>query len=141
MSAPEWADRYVGMRYEAGARGPEAFDCWGLVKEVLRTEFGVEGFEEPTEDPLPGNRASAFEDALDGSLWREVPIAAARPGDVLLLCLMGAPVHCGIVTQAGTMLHTVEGRNAVLQRYTLGVWRHRVKGCYRHRSLLGGTHA
>lgn len=40
MSA-HWAAKYVGLPYAAGARGPDRFDCWGLVWLVYREQFGI----------------------------------------------------------------------------------------------------
>lgn len=35
----EWVNRYLSCIYEDGARGPEKYDCWGLVREVRHTEL------------------------------------------------------------------------------------------------------
>lgn len=35
MSAP-WIDAALGKPYRAGATGPDAFDCWGVVRGFLR---------------------------------------------------------------------------------------------------------
>lgn len=29
-----WAEHYLGATYEDGARGPDRFDCWGLVRDA-----------------------------------------------------------------------------------------------------------
>ena len=29
-----WVNRYLAARYEDGARGPDRFDCWGLVRDA-----------------------------------------------------------------------------------------------------------
>lgn len=33
-------NRYIGLSWAAGARGPDAFDCWGLLREVQARQFG-----------------------------------------------------------------------------------------------------
>ena len=35
-----WATHYIGRPWHAGARGPEAFDCWGLFLAIQRGHFG-----------------------------------------------------------------------------------------------------
>lgn len=30
----EWVKHYLGAVYEDGARGPDRFDCWGLVRDA-----------------------------------------------------------------------------------------------------------
>ena len=37
-----WINNYVGLPWVAYARGPEAFDCWGLVLDVLSKHFDIE---------------------------------------------------------------------------------------------------
>lgn len=41
-SAPDkhWAARYIGLPWALGALGPNAFDCWGLVRHVELQHFG-----------------------------------------------------------------------------------------------------
>lgn len=34
----QWVNRYLSCRYEDGARGPDRYDCWGLVREA-RAKF------------------------------------------------------------------------------------------------------
>jgi cell wall-associated NlpC family hydrolase len=36
----EWINKYLSCLYEDGARGPDKFDCWGLVRHVLHFELG-----------------------------------------------------------------------------------------------------
>lgn len=37
-----WANRYIGLPWESGAQGPEAYDCWALVRQVQREHYGRE---------------------------------------------------------------------------------------------------
>lgn len=36
----EFVNKYLGCSYEDGARGPDKFDCWGLVRLVRHAELG-----------------------------------------------------------------------------------------------------
>lgn len=36
----QWVNKYLSCTYEDGARGPEVFDCWGLVRHVRHYELG-----------------------------------------------------------------------------------------------------
>lgn len=36
----EWVNKYLGCAYEDGARGPDNYDCWGLVRHVRHVEQG-----------------------------------------------------------------------------------------------------
>ena len=35
-----WVDHYLAATYEDGARGPDKYDCFGLVREVLHERCG-----------------------------------------------------------------------------------------------------
>jgi cell wall-associated NlpC family hydrolase len=37
---PQDINRYIGLQWSAGARGPDAFDCWGLLRHVQAQHFG-----------------------------------------------------------------------------------------------------
>lgn len=36
----EFVNKYLGCSYEDGARGPDKYDCWGLVRLVRHAELG-----------------------------------------------------------------------------------------------------
>lgn len=35
-----WVEQYLVCEYEDGARGPDRYDCWGLVRHVLHAHLG-----------------------------------------------------------------------------------------------------
>lgn len=35
-----WVNRYLSAKYLDGARGPDEYDCWGLVREVRHQHCG-----------------------------------------------------------------------------------------------------
>lgn len=41
-SGAHWANQYVGLPWGNGAQGPEAYDCWALVRHVQRVHYGRE---------------------------------------------------------------------------------------------------
>lgn len=36
----EWINQYLASRYEDGARGPDKYDCWGLVRDARHKHLG-----------------------------------------------------------------------------------------------------
>lgn len=78
-----WAAKYVGMPYEAGARGPEKVDCWGMVRLIYRNEFGIDLPEYPgisLKKPLEAARA--IKDGLE-RCW----VLTAIPNDGHLVAM------------------------------------------------------
>ena len=63
---------YIGLPWKAGAAGPEAFDCWGLVRHWYRTKLGVELPEQLVDaaDVLAVARKAKAEQATDK--WMEL---------------------------------------------------------------------
>lgn len=86
--AQHWAQRYIGAPYQAGASGPQAFDCWGLVCAAIAQRHGL---------PAPAQAAPLAARALG---WRPVhgPLA---DGDVLHMRSPQGTRHVGMVVRAG----------------------------------------
>lgn len=128
----DWARKYIGMAWEDGARGPERFDCWGLVREVLAREYGID------VPSFAGAYASASElrwnDALiDGQRpqWSMIRSGEEQAGDIVVLRI-GKYFHCGVIAEPGWMLHVMKGIDAVMESYRGMKWRRRIDGIYRY---------
>lgn len=37
-----FACKYIGLPWVAGAQGPDEFDCWGMVRWILKHEYGID---------------------------------------------------------------------------------------------------
>lgn len=102
MMAPHvaLAARLVGRPYRRGATGPDAFDCWGLVRTVSQARHGVD--LAPLEVAAATSQAGALRAAIRAGGWCPVPGAgvahAARDGDLLQLRNAGnGLMHIGMV--------------------------------------------
>ena len=122
-------------RHQASLKG-EGADCLGLVRGVWREAVG----EEP-EAPPP-YAADWAEVGGEETLWTaarrwlvERPVAAARPGDVLLFRMTdGAPAkHLAILSAEGPpearMIHAYWGR-AVVEGWMGPWWRRRLAAAF-----------
>ena len=93
--------------YRRGARGPDAYDCWGLVLAVLgaRPELARYTLED--------------RDAIDAHLCRELAAGAWRAawppaeGDLVLMGTRERLRHAGVATAAG-ILHTTPRTGVVI---------------------------
>ena len=59
-----------------------------------------------------------------------------QAGDGVLLRILGAAMHVGVVVAPKWMLHIEHGTNAMLEKYTGPHWSKRVIGFYRHEKLF-----
>ena len=111
-----WADDYVGRPFKKGGRGPEYFDCYGLVRLVLHEQSGILlpsyaeddpdgwsieshaiGHRKVTE-PKPLDVAILYTDVRAGLTWKS------------------APVHIGVFVDAKHILHVEEGMCSRVQQ-------------------------
>ena len=102
LTQAEWHDLLtplIGRPYKFGADGPDAYDCWGLVRHLL-FELGV-----PSER-LPAFDGQSYESVGEslrkdwlGGTWERVE--TGRPGDAVLMARLKGYHHVGVVTPSG----------------------------------------
>lgn len=130
---------YVGLPFLAHGRDRAGLDCWGLVRLVLAEQRGftlpsyAEGYA-TTTDRVEIPKLVAGEIAND---WTEIPATDAQPFDVVLLRVLGQPLHVGLVVAPPQFLHVMTGLNACLDDWSRPHWNRRVLGFYRHRGRDG----
>jgi cell wall-associated NlpC family hydrolase len=135
---PLWVDSYIGRAFRFGADGPNPIDCYGLLRTVLREQFGAE--------VPPFNRSESLDATAHLALLRAdptcpwVPAAAAAPGDVVAFDEPRPDgthgLHVGIVLSPGWMIHAHPDGVGVA-RYDRGVRAMlRIGPVYRHRDLM-----
>jgi cell wall-associated NlpC family hydrolase len=102
----------IGRPYRFGARGPAAFDCWGLVLEVRRRLELVTPPDFATRVLTPEHARALFHEARPSD-WRRVD---PRHGAIAY-----APdkAHAG-VQFAGRIVHAVRGPGVVA--WSFGRW-------------------
>lgn len=119
-----WAAAYVGLPYQLGAQGPEAFDCWSFFRKVQLEHYGraIPAFPTP---PSWREIAQAFPAWSTDQGWRET--ATPRDGDAVCMARMKAPTHIGIwLSDVRAVLHCAEGSGSVLfdaRHLAMGAWR------------------
>jgi cell wall-associated NlpC family hydrolase len=134
---PDWVARYHGRPFEEKGRGPDAYDCWGLVVDFYRRELGIdlpqllEGYE--TTRDLHAIAALA---AREKSRWSPIDEAAALAGDVVEFRILGEEAHVGLVVARGMFLHALRGQGVVLERWRSVHWSARFLGVFRHSQVL-----
>ena len=123
-------------RHQASLKGAGC-DCLGLVRGVWRDVVGAEPEGLPPYSP-DWAEATGEETLLDAARRHlvEVPVGTAGAGDVLMFRMaMGVPAkHCGIATDAGTLVHAYWGRSAVETRL-VPWWQRRVVAAFRFPGL------
>jgi cell wall-associated NlpC family hydrolase len=111
----------IGKPFRWGARGPDAFDCYGLVREIYRRHgIKVPNYTSPTEGP------AIIAAMLSGAeMWRETPCA---PGTVALMKIPMS-MHVGFVLDDFRFIHAWEVSGGVCVE-RLSDWSHRIVRFY-----------
>ena len=98
-------DQFVGLPYREGARGPDAFDCYGLVAAVFRAVRGVELPDWYQTAPGPQSASRAISAALAGEVagGRSEPVETPADYDIAIVGSAHRPHHVGVVVEGGVL--------------------------------------
>ena len=118
-----WCD-LLGKPWRKDARGPDAYDCVGLLIEMLRRL----GFTIPAYASDIG--------AIDLALFDWELVTDPQPGDAILIRSLNPRWHIGVVSGPGWMLHSREGAGVLRERYNVFPWQARIEGFYRWRQVI-----
>ena len=112
-----WSTALVGLPYQVGAAGPDAFDCWGLLCYIYKEQLGVE------LDRYPHLNFFSKKDFM-----RQIESAVSIGGDweelrkPTNLCAVGLSAnnrihHIGIYlsNDSGCILHSKAGPGVIIQ--------------------------
>lgn len=127
-----WWNKYIGIPFEEKGRTALGTDCWGLVKLVYKIEREIDlpGFEACYDHTNDAARIEAQLEQEWSYNWQhpEEP----QPFDIIILRRRGVPMHVGIVTRPGFMLHCERGMDTVHEQYTGMRWKGNIVGFARH---------
>lgn len=118
----------VGAPFADGGRGPDSYDCWGLVREVYR-RYGVD---------LPNYTGCCYDFVrfYEGFLEERPKWTRHEPPDIptpaVVAIRFNAPFvnHVGVYIGDGKFLHTREKTGVVIELIRSPAWRRRIEGFY-----------
>ena len=123
-----WTTSYIGARYERGAQGPTAWDCWSFARWVQKAHFGRDVPFQPTPASL-GSIAKAMPAWAEEFGWR--PTEKPTDGDAVFLSILKHPTHVGIwVADLKSVLHCPEGCSMLHDAFHLKAAGWRVRGYF-----------
>ncbi|MEQ1614490.1 MAG: NlpC/P60 family protein [Hyphomicrobiaceae bacterium] len=129
-----WALAYIGKPFAFDAAGPDAFDCWGLVRAVYLAQRGI---SLPPAGIANGDIATTmrgFRDHPERAKW----ISVERPQefDAVLMAQAKHPIHVGLWVAGGLhgrVLHATERGGVVAHDVAaLATQGYAVRGYFRH---------
>lgn len=116
MLHPDFSDLF-GVSFERGGRGPEAYDCYGLVREMYRRR-GVDlpDFESPGE-------IEEIADVMSDATRRFRPVPDGTPGSIATFRVEGVGAHVGYVLSPTSFLHITEAAGVSIERLLNGAYK------------------
>lgn len=109
-----WATHYIGKPWESGAQGPEAYDCWGLVRAINLAQYDRQlpaVIVDATDKQVV---LDAFFEHEEFEHWQLVE--SPKEGDcVITKSAPGVPDHIGVYIDVsnGRVLQSVYGSGVV----------------------------
>ncbi len=102
----EKAERYVGLPWEPGAAGPDAFDCWQLCVDAARELYGLEFPDVPYTEVTPEVVGEKATEQIGNGTWQRID--APEPGAVIALSfpVPGSVTHVGLMLEGNMVLHS-----------------------------------
>ena len=116
---------YIGLPFEYGARGPDCFDCYGLVMELYYQDHGIKLKEIKSSSNI---KEIAMLMSADLILWKK---AKNQRGSVVLLNVCGLASHVGYAIGNDKFIHTWERSGGVVIE-KMSDWRHKILGFYQY---------
>ena len=106
-----WLNHYLLIRHTPNGRKYPFLDCWGLVCEFYRREFGIE-----LDDYTDFSIRDGYEKESDRGGFKEVPETEAEKGDVIAFFCHGVIFHVAVYLGRGEMLHTGLNRHCRVEK-------------------------
>lgn len=105
---------YIGQPWEAGAIGPQSWDCMAFAVHVQRCYFGIEMPDVIIPDyDDPRSLVALNNGHHEHAHWR--PVEVPQHGDMVLI---RKPMHYGVYldVDGGGVLHCVRGQGVVFTK-------------------------
>lgn len=119
-------DDLLGLPFADGGRGPDTFDCWGLVVEVYK-RYGVQ----LPNYPIENYKASYVGDMIKKEFpkWKEVEQTYPIPSVVLIqMSYESWANHVGVYIGNGLFIHAYKASGVTIAR--VKKWRASILGFY-----------
>lgn len=117
----------IGKPFKYGARGPQEYDCWGLVQEMLRRS-GIDPIDYGWSEQGAAIQLLMLE-AESQQCWQKCEM---QEGAVLLFRVGRFVSHVGFAINGTQFIHTWQGVGGVVVENFYQDWHKRLVGCYKY---------
>lgn len=131
-------DDYIRIPFAERGRVREGADCWGLACIIYKQELDIElpSLIEYCHTKDKVNISTIIKS--ETQLWERVELGDERPFDIAVFLMLGQPMHVGIVTEPGKMIHCERGSGVYVTHYSKEQqWCNRLEGFFRYAQRSG----
>lgn len=126
----------IGKPFRYGARGPDEYDCYGLVTECFsRMGKEIPDYKSPTVlkeiAELVASEKYRWTPIAKKSSGELIPANVLTPGRLIEIRVKGLACHVGFIHKPRKFLHTWEDTGGVAQN-ELSDWREKILGVYEY---------
>jgi cell wall-associated NlpC family hydrolase len=119
-----------------GGRSKKGCDCWGLVRIFYKDILNI---ELPSFENIYLNENRNYSETSDNIEREKIKekrdrfkqVNNPKYGDIILISLMGRPIHIGVALDNKTMIHTRKSSGVVIEDFSGVKWNKRIEGYYR----------
>ena len=117
----------IGKPFKYHGRGPDEYDCLGLVIEIFKRNNIPIGALTSLEEP------SEISSKLAEHSGQLIEIPAPRPLAVVLFCIVPPYVsHMGVILDKyGLFIHAIQDCSVSIESVNSKLWQRRVRGFYK----------
>lgn len=113
----QWAQSYIGKPWTKGGRGPDSFDCWGLVYHIYRQQLGI---QLPSYPNINATNLRAVRDAITNGAVEQVWVPLEKPEHLCVVAMsknVTSLHHVGIYldVDGGIILHSTPNASVIAQ--------------------------
>lgn len=110
----QWLTRYIGKPYKLGSRGPDYFDCWGLLIAIFKNELNIDLPDFTSRSANPLQLESVFRESISHCFELNLIEQCSRPQDmdIFIARRKRAAHHAGLFISGG-LLHISNDRRGV----------------------------
>lgn len=96
---------WIGKPYKDKGRGPDGWDCWGLVRAILMSERGITLPDYADAYITASDRYSVSQAVQAGLEHGWARVTKPKAFDLLILRIAGRPWHCAIMLNDRQFIH------------------------------------
>lgn len=130
MNIPDYTD-LLGKPFAYHGRGPDAYDCWGLVREICAR--GGISLPDHASSAVPEEQWNGIKEDAERYYWL---VTEPRPLDIVLFQILPRYVtHCGVCVGNGRFVHIMSKISVAREELDSPMWLDKIRGFYRFRGV------